>query len=131
AAELQKKLAERYLEASRVDDAERVLAGVFEAAPDDPVALRLMARVHGSRHEEGREIETLQRLAGMMIERRQFATCLEVVDDILKLDPDTLRAVELRVDALQSNNRVAEAVAACFDLADRLTGRGEAGRGEP
>jgi len=131
AAATLRNLAEVQLEAGHVTEAESTMTRAFDIAPEDSISLRVMAKIFASRHDERREIETLERLAELSLSKKSHARCLEVIDEILRIDPNNQRALTLRMEAYEQSEQSGAAQRSGLELADLLTSRGEREKAEP
>lgn len=114
------------LNEGRVQDAEKMLREHLAKHPEDPIALRLLARVAMESNRRGPAIRIMQRcialapdfilahndLADLFMKEDRFAEALEAVEASLALDPTLAHSWVFKGNVLSRAQRHEEAVAA-------------------
>ncbi len=122
------------LEDGRLQDAEKLLREHLADHPDDPVALRLLARVAMDSNRRGPAIRLMQRcvglapdfilahndLADLFMKEDRFPEALAAVDRALELDPGLAHSWVFKANVLSRAQRHEEAIAA-YDQALSLS----------
>ncbi len=85
----------RLVEVGHVDDVRRQIAGLVEQYPLDLLLLRRISELFLDMKQPRDAVDCLLRIVAVLFERRNFSGMHKVLEQILELDPDDVKASKL------------------------------------